>query len=185
MTRTEKADVIAGLQDRFQKAVVAIVATNKGLSVAQANRLRQVLRRVNGEYKVAKHTLTRRALDQTRYEALSKVLTGPQGLVFGYSDPMTVAKALVEFAQQVDRLQIDGGAVEGQVINANGVKALASMPDLPTLRARVAGQVRTPGSRVASIAMAPARRIAGAIAAVVEKLESAGSADGPSTNHQE
>jgi large subunit ribosomal protein L10 len=179
VTHEEKAEVITAMRARFERASVTLVATNKGLTVAQATRLRQTLRRVGGEYKVAKHTLTRRALEETRYRELGRLLRGPQGLVFGFADPAAVAKALVDFSDEVDRLQIDGGAVEGQVIAPAGVKNLASMPDLSTLRARVAAQVRTPGSRLASMAMAPAQRIAGAIAALVKKLEGSAPADGP------
>lgn len=173
MTREDKAGTVATVRERFEKATVALVATNKGLTVAQANRLRATVRRAGGEYKVVKHTLTRRAVDGTRYRDLTRVLRGPQGLVFGFDDPVAVAKALVDFAGESDRLQIDGGAVEGQLIAADGVKALASMPDLGTLRARVAGLICSPGSRIASMTLAPAQRIAGAITALVKKLEDA------------
>jgi large subunit ribosomal protein L10 len=175
VTREEKTEVIAAMRDRFEKASVALVATNKGLTVAEANRLRQTLRRVGGEYKVAKHTLTRRALEQTRFQDLARLLRGPRSLVFGFTDPVAVAKALVNFSNEVERLQIDGGAVEGQVIAADGVKGLASMPDVPTLRARLVAQVHAPASRVASMALAPANRIAGAVAALVKRLENPGS----------
>ena len=177
MTREEKAGTVATIKDRFEKASVALVATNKGLTVAQANRLRATVRRAGGEYKVLKHTLTRRAVDGTRYGDLTRMLRGPQGLVFGFDDPVAVAKALVDFAGDVDRLQIDGGAVEGQIIAADGVKALATLPGLGTLRGRVAGMVRAPGSRIASMALAPAQRIAGAIAALAKKLEEAAPAE--------
>lgn len=173
MTREDKAATVATIKERFEKASVALVATNKGLTVDQANRLRATVRRAGGEYKVVKHTLTRRAVDGTRYRDLTRVLRGPQGLVFGFEDPVAVAKALVDFAGGTDRLQIDGGAVEGQLIAADGVKALATLPGLGALRARVAGIVRAPGSRIASMMLAPAQRIAGAVAALVKKLEEA------------
>lgn len=175
MKREEKDGVITAIRERFEKASVALLATNRGLTVAQANRLRQTLRRIGGEYKVAKHTLTRRALEETRYRELGKLLRGPQGLVFGFTDPVAVAKALVDFSNEVDRLQIDGGAVEGQVVAADGVKALASMPDLPSLQRRLAGLMRSPADRVAAMALAPAQRLAGAIATLVKGLEDSGS----------
>ena len=77
----------------------------------------------------------------------------------------------------MDRLQIDGGAVEGQLIAPDGVKALATLPGLGALRARVAGMVRAPGSRIASMALAPAQRIAGTVAALVKRLEEAAPAE--------
>lgn len=174
MTREEKAAAVSALHDRFAKASVALVATNKGLTVGQSTRLRRVVRAAGGEYKVAKHTLARRALAETRYGRLADFFVGPRALVFGYTDPVAVAKALVDFAGQNDKIQIEGGAVEGQVIQAEQVKAFATMPDLGSLRARVARLAMSPGQRVASMVVGPAGRIAGAIEAFVKKLEGAG-----------
>ena len=128
------------------------------------------LKAVGGEYKVAKHTLTRLALEETRYDGLQVFLEGPRSLIFGYDDPVVVAKALVEFAAQNSKLEVDGGALEGQVLPAEQVKALASMPDVRTLQARVARQALAPASRLASTVASSAQRIAGAIEALVKKL---------------
>lgn len=174
MTRDEKAASVADLHERFARASVALIAANKGMTVEQATRLRRTLKAAGGEYKVAKHTLARRALENTRFGKIDTLLEGPRGLVFGYDDPVAVAKALVEFTNQTDKLQIEGGAVEGQVIEAEQVKALASMPGLDALRARIARQVMGPGRRVASLVVAPAARIAGALEALVKKKEEAG-----------
>lgn len=174
MTRDEKVAAVSELHERFGKASLAVLATNRGLSVEQATRLRRTLRAANGEFKVAKLTLVRRALSETRYGGLEAFLEGPRGMVFGYADPVAVAKALVEFAEQNDKLQIEGGAVEGQVIAAAQVKALATMPPLDVVRGRAIRQALGPGRRAASSIMGPARRIAGAVAALVNKLESGG-----------
>lgn len=174
MNREQKAAVVSELQERFGRACVTLVATNRGLSVVDAIALRRKLRAVNGEYKVAKLTLVRRALLETSAQGLSSLLKGPRGLVFGYTNPVTVAKALVEFAGQNKRLEIEGGAIEGQVISAEQVKALASMPDIGVLRACVILQVMAPAQRLASTITGPAARIAGALAALVEKLEETG-----------
>jgi large subunit ribosomal protein L10 len=91
VTREDKAGTVATIKERFEKASVALVATNKGLTVAQANRLRATMRRAGGEYKVVKHTLTRRAVDGTRYGDLARVLRTAT-LVFRFDDPVAVAK---------------------------------------------------------------------------------------------
>jgi large subunit ribosomal protein L10 len=95
-------------------------------------------------------------------------------LVFGFDDPVGVAKALVDFAEAHAKLEIDGGALEGQVIETAGVENLAKMPDLGTLQARLVRQVLSPASRIASQVTGPATRIAGAIAARVKQLEEGG-----------
>jgi large subunit ribosomal protein L10 len=176
VNRTEKETVVAELHENFGRASVALIATNRGLTVGESTELRRIIRNAGGYMRVAKHTLTRRALADTRYGDLVRFLEGPRGLVFGFDDPVGVAKVLVDFAEAHPKLEIDGGALEGQVIEAKGVENLAKMPDLPTLQARIARQVLTPGSRIASQLAAPATRIAGAIAARVEQLEEGGEA---------
>ena len=81
-------------------------------------------------------------MQETRYANCGSLLRGPRGLVFGYDDPVAVAKALVDFAETHAKLQIDGGAVEGQLIKPEQVKALAAMPGLRG----AAGARRAPGA---------------------------------------
>ncbi len=178
MDRRQKETVVSELHDRFGRASVALFATNNGLSVGEATELRNKIREVGGEMRVAKHTLTRIALNDTRYGDLTRFLVGPRGLVFGYDDPVGVAKALVDFAKKHEKLVIDGGALEGQVIEAGGVENLAEMPDLPTLRATVVALAKAPGTRIASQLASPATKIAGAIAARIGQLEEGGAAAG-------
>lgn len=177
MNREEKVASVAELRERFRRASVALVAANLGLSAAESRALRRTLRGAGGEIKVAKHTLSKIAMQETRYANCGALLRGPRGIVFGYDDPVAVAKALVDFAAQHQKLQIDGGAVEGQIIKPEQVKALASMPALPSLQARVARQALAPGRRVAAAVQSPARRIAGAISSLVKKLEAANPAE--------
>lgn len=177
MNREEKVTSVAELRERFTRASVALVAANLGLTAAESRALRRTLRGAGGELKVAKHTLTKIAMQETRYANCGTLLRGPRGLVFGYDDPIAVAKALVDFAAQHQKLQIDGGAIEGQIIQPEQVKALASMPGLPSLQARVARQALAPGRRLAAAVQTPARRIAGAISGLVDKLEAAGGAE--------
>jgi large subunit ribosomal protein L10 len=174
VNRDEKVASVSELRERFSRASVALVAANLGLTAAESRALRRTLRGAGGELKVAKHTLSKIAMQETRYAGCGSMLRGPRGLVFGYDDPVAVAKALVDFAEQHVKLQIDGGALEGQIIKPDQVKALASMPALPALQARVARQALSPGRRVAAAVQSPARRIAWAIASLVTRLETAG-----------
>jgi large subunit ribosomal protein L10 len=174
VNRDEKVTSVAELRARFTKASVALVAANLGLTAAESRALRRTVRGAGGELKIAKHTLGKIAMQETRYADCGSLLRGPRGLVFGYADPVAVAKALVDFAEQHAKLQIDGGAVEGQIIRPEQVKALAAMPALPALQARVARQALAPGRRLAAAVQSPAARIAGAIGALVKKLEEAG-----------
>ena len=147
------------------------MATNLGLSVEESTELRRNIRAAGGQMRVAKHSLAKLALAETRYGDLSNLLVGPRGLVFGFDDPVAVAKALVDFAEDHAKIEVEGGALEGQVIEPSGVENLAKMPDLGSLQARVARLVLSPASRLASQATGPAKRIAGAIAARIKQLE--------------
>lgn len=176
MNRTDKETVVAELHDTFGRASVALVATNRGLTVGESTELRRIIRAAGGEMRVAKHTLTRLALAETRFGDMTQFLEGPRGLVFGFDDPVGIAKILVDFAEKHKKLEIDGGALEGQILGATGVDNLARMPDLPTLQARIVGLVRSPATRIASQVASPATRIAGAIAARVQQLDDGGEA---------
>lgn len=176
MLRREKETVVAELRERFARASVALVASNRGLTVKQATEFRKAIRRASGEYKVAKHTLTRRALAGSPYQSLEPFLVGPRGLVFGYDDPIAVAKALVGFAKEVDQIGIEGGAVEGQPIDAARVRELAELPGLDALRAAVARQVLAPGRRLAALVRSPGATIAGQIEALVRRKQEASEA---------
>jgi len=171
VNREQKAASVAELQDRFSRASVTLVTANRGLTVAQATNLRRVLRAAGGELKVAKHTLAKRALSTTRYAGIEEFLRGAKNLVFGYEDPVAVTKVLVDFAAQNDKLEIEGGAVEGQVVRGEQVKALATMPDRRSLQARVVRQAISPGTRLVASVRSPGSCIVGAIAALVKRLE--------------
>jgi large subunit ribosomal protein L10 len=180
VNRTEKTESIAELQARFQRAAVTFVAIPKGMTVAQVTQLRRTMRAAGGEYKVAKNTLARRALKETAYAKLDTLLEGPTGLVFGYTDPVAVAKALVKFVEgSNEKLGIKGGALEGQSMVAEQVKALATMPSIESLRARVVSMAKAPGARVVSAMRSPAARIAGAIEALIQKKQAEAGAAAP------
>jgi len=176
VNRQEKETIVGELRDTFGRASVALVATNLGLSVEESTQLRRDIRAVGGEMRVAKHSLAKLALTDTPYADITRFLVGPQGLVFGFDDPVGVAKVLVDFVGGHPKVEIEGGAFEGQVLESGGVENLAKMPDLGTLRALLVCQVQSPASRIASQVVAPTTRIAGAVAARIEQLEESSAA---------
>ncbi len=113
MNRGIKAEQVSQVQDKLKTARMAIVTEYKGLTVAQMTQLRLDIQKASGEYKVIKNTLVRRALKDTPYSSLDHLLTGPNGWVFAYEDPVALSKALVKFSEQNDQLRIKGGFLEG------------------------------------------------------------------------
>jgi len=172
VNRTEKTQAVAELHNRFKQATVTLLASSTKLSVGKMQQLRRAIKQAGGEYKVAKNTFVRRAVKDTAYSRLEELLHGPTGLVFGYSDPVAVTKVLVRFAEESnDALSIKGGALDGQPMRAEQVKALASMPPIEALRARVVSMAKAPGARVVAALQHPASRVAGAVAALVKRRE--------------
>jgi large subunit ribosomal protein L10 len=104
----EKAETVAAVHQRLKSAKLAIVTEYRGMSVAQMTRLRREIRDASGEYQVIKNTLVRRALKDTSFDELEKLLQGPNGWVFAYDDPVVLSKAIIKFADDTDKLRIKG-----------------------------------------------------------------------------
>ena len=159
MDRSQKTDAVASLNATFNEVGVVVVTRNLGLTVAQSTDLRAKMRDAGASYKVAKNRLAKLALKDTDYEGLSDLLTGPTALATSV-DPIAAAKAAVDFAKTNDKLEIVGGAMGTQILDANGIKALASLPSLNELRAKLAGLVNAPATKIAQLVNAPAAKLA-------------------------
>ena len=159
MDRSQKAESVAALNAVFNEVGVVVVTRNLGLSVGQSTALRTKMRDAGASYKVAKNRLARLALKDTQYEGLEEYLTGPTALAWS-TDPIAAAKAAVEFAKTIDKLEIVGGAMGNTQLDAAGIKALASMPSLDELRAKIVGLVNAPATKVATLVNAPASKLA-------------------------
>ena len=168
MDRNEKADVVAELRATLTGAGAVVVARNLGMTVAQSSNLRNRMRDAGASFKVTKNRLAKIALDGTAYTGLSDMLTGPTGLATS-DDPVTAAKIAVEFAKTTDKFEIVGGAMGDTILDVNGVKALAELPSLDELRAKIVGLVQAPATKLAQIAAAPAGQLARVFGAYAAK----------------
>lgn len=164
MDRAEKAELVAELNKVLSETSVVVVTLNKGLTVAQATELRVKMREAGASYKVAKNRLARLALDGTTYTSISDLLVGPTALATSL-DPVAAAKVAVEFAKKNEKFEIVGGAMGDTVLDVNGVKALAELPSLDELRAKIVGLINAPATKVAQLANAPASKLARVFAA--------------------
>lgn len=171
MNREGKAASVAELQARFERASVTLVASSTGLTVAKTQELRRALRQAGGELKIAKNTLARRALKDTAYAILDELLAGPTGLVFGYDDPVAVAKVLVRFAEQNDKLSIAGGVLEGRLLAGPAVADLAKLPSREVLLATLLALVQAPAARLLRTVQEPGARLARLLGQVRDRLE--------------
>jgi large subunit ribosomal protein L10 len=167
VNRDDKKDLVARMHAEFGESTVCIVTHYQGLTVAQMEALRGKVREVGARFRVTKNRLTRLALEGTEFEGLSDLFTGPTAIATS-ADPVAAAKACAEFAKTNDKLVILGGAMQGRVLDAEGVQALAKMPSLDELRGKLVGLLTTPAQRVASVTQAPAGQLARVLNAYAE-----------------
>ncbi|MCW6531759.1 MULTISPECIES: 50S ribosomal protein L10 [Sphingomonas] len=168
MDRAQKAAAVAELNRTFSEVGVVVVTRNHGMSVAQSTQLRNKMREAGASYKVSKNRLAKIALDGTDYLSLGDMLTGPVGLASSI-DPVAAAKVAVEFAKTNDKFEIVGGAMGANALDVEGVKALATLPSLDELRAKIVGLLVAPATKLATVTQAPAAQLARVLKAYSEK----------------
>ncbi len=172
MDRAEKRELVSDLNQAFSGAGSVVVAHYAGITVAQMNDLRGKMRAAGGTVKVAKNRLAKIALQGTESETIIDLFKG-QTLIAYSDDPVTAPKVASDFAKGNDKLVILGGAMGKTALDADGVKALATMPSLDELRARLVGMISTPATRIAQVVNAPAAQLARVFGAYARKDEAA------------
>jgi large subunit ribosomal protein L10 len=173
--RTEKRAFVAELNQALSATSMIVVTRNAGLTVAEATDLRRKMRASGATYKVTKNRLTTLALEGTRFDGIKPMLTGPTALAWS-TDPVAVAKTAVEFAKTNEKFVLIGGALGAQTLDADGIKALAELPSLDALRARLVGIISTPATRIAGVLQAPAGQLARVFGAFAKKDEASAEA---------
>jgi len=168
MDRAQKAELVAELKSTFEGTSVVIITRNLGLTVAQSTALRLKMRDAGASYKVSKNKLARIAVEGTSYTAINDLLVGPTALSTS-ADPVAPAKVIVDFAKTNDKLEIVGGAMGDTVLDVAGVKALAELPSLDELRAKIVGLLQAPATKVVQIVQAPAGQLARVFGAYAAK----------------
>ena len=159
MDRSQKADVVEELKRVFSETSVVVVTRNLGLTVAQSTDLRLKMRDAGAQFKVTKNRLALIALEGSRYQPIGDLLTGPTALATS-TDPVAAAKIAVDFAKTNDRFEIVGGAMGDTVLDVNGIKALAALPSLDELRAKIVGLVQAPATKIARTVSEPGAQLA-------------------------
>lgn len=159
-TKAQKTAMLADIKEKMEKAQVTILADFRGIPVAKITDLRTRLRKAGGEIKVTKNTIAGIAAKEIGIEGLEDYLKGPTVFAFSTEDPVAPAKILSDFAREIKQgLDIKAGVLEGKVINADGVKALADLPSREVLLAKVLGGMQAPMYGFASVLAANLRNL--------------------------
>ena len=172
MNRTEKQQLIDGLHQEFAGSPHAILVDFRGLSVPAVTEFRRKVRQSGSRYRVVKNTLALRAVKDTPLEKLGPKFDNTTGVAYTGADPVALAKALVDFAKDHPQLVVKAGLVSGsQMLDAEGVKALSTMPGLPEMRARLLGMLQAPATQLVRLLNTPAGQLARVLKAHQEKQE--------------
>ena len=159
MDRTAKERLVSELRGTFEAANAVVVTHYLGIDAGEATDLRRQMRATGAMFRVVKNSLARRAVAATPYEHLAELFVGPTAIAWS-ADPVAAAKAVVEFARENEHLVIRGGGLRDAALDESAVRDLASLPSLDELRARLAGLVNAPATRVAAVLQAPAAQLA-------------------------
>src|ERR1700756_4214053 len=170
--RAAKAEQIAALGEVFKTTKVIVVAHYSGLTVAQMQTLRRQMKQAGASVKVAKNRLAKIALEGSDVASIAPLLKGPALIAFS-GDPVAAPKVAVEFARTHERFVILGGAMGKTALDQNGVKALAALPSLDELRAKIVGLIVAPATKIAQVVNAPAAKLARVVQAYASKTENA------------
>ncbi|MGB1504358.1 MAG: 50S ribosomal protein L10 [Acidimicrobiales bacterium] len=174
--RPEKVAVVDEVRSKLDEADGALLTEYRGLNVPQLAELRKALRDAGGEYKIYKNNLVRIAAADAGIEIADEMLSGPTAIAFvnagadgAPGDAAAVAKALKEFAKGNDKLVLKGGVLDGVVLSADDIKALAELPSREVLLSQIAGLLQAPLAEFVSLLDAVPREFSYALQALIEK----------------
>jgi large subunit ribosomal protein L10 len=169
----EKQQIAEDLRDRFSKSAIIVLTDYKGLDVAAMNDLRRKLRAEGIEYKVVKNSILIRASAGNDGDLIKDFFKGPSAVALSYDDPIAPAKVLAQFAKDNEKLEIKVGVLNGKVLDAIAIKALALLPPREVMLGQLLAALNAiPTSFVRTIAEVP-RSFVGLLAAIRDQKEAA------------
>lgn len=167
--RPEKSNLLEEVKQRIQNSPYAIVTDYTGLKVREVSELRKRLRGVGARFSVVKNTMLRIAAREAGWPDLDSLLAGQTAILAGSKDVCAAAKVLKNFMAEFNRPSVRGGVLDGRLISAADVKALADLPAREVLLAQLLGVLQAPASQLARILVTPAAQLARVIQARSEK----------------
>ena len=178
MKKTEKTAIVAQLAESLNRASMAVVSEYKGIKAGESDDLRRRLRAAQGEFRVAKNTLVRLAIKNTKFEALEPTLGGSVGLLLSYADPVALVKTLSSLRELGERFKVRGGVLEGKPLTAEEISALAALPPREVIFAQLLGLLQAPATRLARLLNEPGSALARLLDAAGKKQSGAASETG-------
>lgn len=177
MPTSAKAQTIEQLTEQLTNAQLVVLTDYRGLSVASLQDLRTNLRKSGGEFRVAKNTLTRIAAENAGITGLESYLEGPLAIGFVNEDIVGFTKTLSDFARTSRVLTIRAGVLDKNVIGADQVEAISTLPSKEQLQGKLLGMLQSPMARTLSVLNGPSRSVAYVLQARADQLGESMAAD--------
>ncbi|MCI7421468.1 MAG: 50S ribosomal protein L10 [Alphaproteobacteria bacterium] len=153
MNREEKTELLNTLHEVFSNAESVVITEYLGLTVAEADELRNKVRDAGASLRVTKNRIARLAVKDTKFEGLADLFKGPVAMAYA-NDPIAACKACVEFAKNNEKLVIVGGALSDKALTLDEIKELAAIPSMDELRAKLVGLLQAPAAKLARVTKA-------------------------------
>ena len=179
ISRARKQKLVAGYVQMLGESDGFVVVQTQGLSVPQIEGLRGAVREQNGQFIVAKNTLIRKALEQANWVVPEHLLVGPVAIIFGRDNMPGVAKALLRHMNEAEfdeKMQVKGGIMTGDVLDASQVDAVSKLPTLDELRAQLAGLVVSPAQGLVNALYQASSGLVNVLQAYLDKQEDSAAA---------
>ena len=173
LTRQQKEEQVAELQDKLERATSVIVADYSGLAVTQIEALRGGLRAAEAseaEFRVAKNSVLRLASEGGPAEGLKEHFTGTTSIAMSFGDPVSLAKTLVDYAKDNEAFEIRSGLLDGKLLEPKEISNLATLPSLDQLRGKIVGLLQAPAGKLVRLLGEPGGQVARIVAARQEAL---------------
>ena len=164
-----KTEAVEALKGAIAAQRGAVVASFRGMTVAEMTALRKKLREVRAEFKVVKNTMIRLAAKGTPFEQLTGHFKGPTAVAFTHGDPVALARAMKEFSAGSPKITLRAGLLDGRALSEAEVKALADVPSREVLLSRLAGGLSSPITRLVQALSGPQRKLVYALDSIRRK----------------
>lgn len=162
MKRSEKNDFVKQLKEDLNNSSSVVVSHYAGLNVVQTDELRKAMRNSGTKFKVTKNRLAKLALVDTKYENISDLFVGPTAIAYS-DDTIAPSKVSYEFEKKYESFKIVGGSFEGEKVNLEKIKFIASLPSVEEIRSKLVGLVMAPAQKIASLLQVPSSNLVGVL----------------------
>ncbi|MFU8771363.1 MAG: 50S ribosomal protein L10 [Anaerolineales bacterium] len=169
ITKEQKKELVETYRDWLNQSQAVILTEYVGLTMNDMDTLRHKIREIGGEFHVVKNTLVKLAFEEAGLSAPEGYFENSTAIGFALADPPALAKTMMDFAKTAEFLKIKGGYLENSLIRAEDIKALAELPPLPVMQAKLMGTILAPASRLVRTLAEPARQVAAVLKVYAEK----------------